>query len=83
MHSGGIVGSCGSFIPRFLRTLHSVQYGDQFTVPPTVQEGSLFSTPLPESLVCRFFDDGHSDRCKVIPHCSFYLYSFLFVFLFV
>ena len=22
-------------------------------------------------LVCRFFDDGHSDWCEVIPHCSF------------
>ena len=24
MHSGRIVGSCGSFIPRFLRNLHTV-----------------------------------------------------------
>ena len=26
-----------------------------------MQEGSLFSTPSPEFIVCRFFDDAHSD----------------------
>ena len=31
-----------------------------------MQEGSLFSTPSPAFLVCRFFDDGHSDWCEVI-----------------
>ena len=25
-------------------------------------------------IVCRFFDDGHSDKCEVIPHCSFDLH---------
>ena len=35
-----------------------------------MQEGSLFSTPSPAFIVCRFFVDGHSDRCEVIPHCS-------------
>ena len=39
-----------------------------------MQEGSLFSTPSPAFIVCRFFDDGHSDRCEVIPHCSFDLH---------
>ena len=24
--------------------------------------------------VCRFFNDGHSDWCEVIPHCSFGLH---------
>ena len=28
----------------------------------------------PELLVCGGFDDGHSDHCEVIPHCSFYLH---------
>ena len=30
----------------------------------------------PAFLICRlfFFDDGHSDQCKVIPHCSFDLH---------
>ena len=39
----------------------------QFIFPPTVQEGSLFSTPSPAFIVCRFFDEGHSDWCEVIP----------------
>ena len=39
-------------------------------IPTTVQEVSLFSTPSPEFIVCRFFDDGHFDWCEVIPHCS-------------
>ena len=25
----------------------------------------------PAFVVCRLFDDRHSDRCEVIPHCSF------------
>ena len=36
--------------------------------PPTVQEHSLFSTPSPAFIVCRFFDDGHSNQCEVISH---------------
>ena len=36
-----------------------------------MQEGSLFSTFFVVVIVCRFFDDGHSDWCEVIPHFSF------------
>ena len=39
-----------------------------------MQEHSLFSTPTPPFIVCRLFDDGHSDRYKVISHCSFDLH---------
>ena len=47
----------------------------QFTFPPAVQEGSLFSTPSPAFIVCRLFDEGHSDQCEeVISHCSFDLH---------
>ena len=52
----------------------SLQWVHQFTFPPTVQEGSLFSTPSPAFIVCGLFKDGHSDRCEVIPHCSFDLH---------
>ena len=41
----------------------------QFTFPPTVQERSLFSTPSPAFIVCKHFDDGHSDWCEVISCC--------------
>ena len=43
----------------------------QFIFPPTLQERSLFSTLSPAFIVCRLFDDGHSDWCEVISHCSF------------
>ena len=49
----------------------SPQWFYQFTFPPTVQEGCLFSTLSPEFIVCTFFDDGHSNWCVMIPHCSF------------
>ena len=52
----------------------SPQWFYQFTFPPTVQEGSLFSTPSPAFIVCRCFYDGHSDWCEVVSHCSFDLY---------
>ena len=28
--------------------------------------------------ICRLFDDGHSDWCEVIPHCSSLFFFFLF-----
>ena len=39
-----------------------------------MQECSLFSTHSPAFVVCRFFDDGHSDWCEIITHCSFDLH---------
>ena len=40
-----------------------------------MQEGSLFSIPFPQFIVCRFFNDGHSDPCEVIIlNCSFDLH---------
>ena len=27
-----------------------------------------------KKIICRLFDDGHSDRSEVIPHCSFDLH---------
>ena len=44
----------------------SPQWLYQFTFPPTMQEGSLFCTPSPAFLVCRFFDDSHSHWCEVV-----------------
>ena len=39
-------------------------------IPPTVQEGSVFSTSSTAFIVCRSFDDGWSDLWEVIPDCS-------------
>ena len=48
-------------------TINKKKRQPQFTFLPTVQEGSLFSTPSPAFIVCRFFDDGHSDLCELKP----------------
>ena len=75
MPSNGIVGSYSSFIPSFSMNLHTSPCRlYQFTLPPTVQECSLFSTTSPALTVCRIFDDGHSEQCEMIFHCIFNLY---------
>ena len=38
------------------------------------EEGSAFSTFSPAFIVYRFFDDGYSDKCEMILHCSFDLH---------
>ena len=74
MPNSGIAESYGDV---FLKDspYHPPQWLYQFTFPPTVQECSLFSTPSPAFIVCRLFDDGHSDWCEVISYCSFDLIS--------
>ena len=42
----------------------------QFTFLQTVQKGSLFSTPSLVFVLCGLVNDGHSDQCEVVPHCS-------------
>ena len=55
MPSSGILGSYGSSITSFLRTHCTVlQSGCQFTFPPEVQEGSVFSTSSLVFVVYRF-----------------------------
>ena len=50
------------------------QWLNQSIFPPGIQEHSFFSTPSPAFIVCRLFDDGHSDWCKVVFNCSFDLH---------
>ena len=85
MPRSGIAGSYGSFVTVFLFCLFVCLFFSKgnsilssimamsVCIPPAVQEGSLFSTLSP-ALVCGFLDDGHSDKCKVIVHCSFDLH---------
>ena len=43
---------------------------------PTNSVGEFpFLILSPAFIVCRLFDDGHSDWCEVVPHCSFDLLS--------
>ena len=75
IHSNEIVESYCCFIPSFLRNLHTVLHCGFINLHSyQVQEGSVFSTPSPALLFVDFFDDGHSDQCEVIPHCSFELH---------
>ena len=55
MPSTGIAGSYGSFIPTFFKEspYNLPLWLCQFTFPPTVQEGSLFSARSPAFSVCR------------------------------
>ena len=65
----------------------------QFTVPPTVHKGSLFSTSSPALVSSCLFEDSRADRCKVISYRGLvcislmtsnveHLYVYLFVCLF-
>ena len=76
MPRNGISGSYGGFIPSFFKESPYLlpQWLYKFTFPSTVQEHSLFSTPYPAFIICRLFDDGHSDWCEVISHCGFDLH---------
>ena len=50
------------------------QWLHQFTFPPTVYKGSLFSTASLTFIICRLFDDSRTNRCEVIWHCCFDLH---------
>ena len=56
MASSEIAGSHGSFIPSLFKKSACCcpMWLYQFTFPPVVQEGSLFSTSSPEFIVCIF-----------------------------
>ena len=74
MPRSGIAGSYGGFILFFK--------GSPFCLPlwlyqfifPLTARALPFSTPFPACIVCRLFNDGHSDQCEVISHCGFDLH---------
>ena len=45
-------------------------------IPTNNVGSSLFSRPSQASVICRL-NDGHSDGCEMVPHCSFYFTSLI------
>ena len=74
----GIAGSYGRFISSFLKNFHTVVHNGCISLHSYQQcrRGSFLPHPFQHLLFIDFFDDGHSDWCKVIPHCSFDLHFF-------
>ena len=66
-----VAGSYGGFIPSFLRNLHTISHSGCINLHSHQQCKSVLSTPSPAFIVCRLFDEGHSDQCEVIFHCGF------------
>ena len=76
MPQTGITRSYGNSIFSFwgISILFSIMAAPIYTPTNSVRRFP-FSTPSPAFVICRLYNDGLSDRCKVVPHCRFDLHN--------
>ena len=76
MPKSGIAVSHDSSLFSFLMYLHTVFHSGCTNLHPYQQyrRVPLYSIPSPVFVICRLFNDGHSDWCEVVPHCRFDLH---------
>ena len=71
----GLLGCLEVLVPIFkgMSTLFSI-VAVSVCIPTNSVRRFLLSTPSPAFIICRLFDDGHSDWHEMILHCGFDLH---------